>query len=244
MREKERVHPAHQCDPPQRELALGLTYMQAIEAAGGLPVVLPPLAAPAIAPLLDRLDGLCLSGGPDLDPAGYGAERHPQLGPIEPEVDAFELELARQAWARRLPILAICRGMQALSVSRGGDLIQHLPDRVGGAIEHRQKEPAHMPTHTVELERRSLLTALMRTATVGVNSFHHQALGHVGSGLTVTARSEDGVIEGVEAPQQPFVLGVQWHAECLAATVAEQAALFGGFVRAARLYGTRAVQAA
>ena len=109
-------------------MALGLPYLRGIEAAGGLPLVMPPLNEDAIEPLLDRLDGICLSGGPDLDPAGYGAEPHAELGPIEPNLDRFELAVARRADAREMPILAICRGTQALNIVRGGDLHQHLPE--------------------------------------------------------------------------------------------------------------------
>ena len=126
-----------------------MTYLRAIEEAGGMPVVLPPLGDAAA--YLDRLDGICLSGGPDLDPDAYGApERHAELGPTEPGLDAFELELARAADARGLPILGICRGAQALNVARGGTLHQHLPG-------HRQTEPATATTHTVHVEPGSRL---------------------------------------------------------------------------------------
>ena len=103
-------------------MVLGLTYLRAIEAAGALPMVIPPLPEEAIGPLLDRLDGICLSGGPDLDPDTYGADPHPELGPTEPDLDRFELAVARRADAREMPILAICRGTQALNVARGGSL--------------------------------------------------------------------------------------------------------------------------
>src|SRR5215210_5475947 len=123
-----------QGEPAHAEMALGMTYLRAIERAGGMPVVLPP-AVDHVEELLERLDGVCLSGGPDLDPAAYGApDRHVELGPTEPSLDAFELALARGALARGLPILGICRGAQALNVACGGTLHQHLPD-------HRQAEP-------------------------------------------------------------------------------------------------------
>src|SRR5947208_5152267 len=110
-----------QGEPPHPEMALGMTYLRTLDAAGAIPVVLPPVGTDHLAPLLDRLDGLCLSGGPDLDPAAYGAgDRHPELGPTEPSLDAFELSLARQALTRGLPILAICRGAQALNVASRG----------------------------------------------------------------------------------------------------------------------------
>ena len=120
IRRKDAVRPTPEGEPAQVELALGLEYVQAIEAAGAIPVVLPPLLPEVVAPLLLRLSGVCLSGGPDLDPAAYGGPQHPRLGPTEPAVDRFELEVARLAWRLGMPVLAICRGAQALNVSRGG----------------------------------------------------------------------------------------------------------------------------
>src|SRR4051812_24831539 len=115
-------------EPAHPEMALGMSYLRTLDAAGAIPVVLPPVGTDHLAPLIARLDGICLSGGPDLDPAAYGAdERHAELGPTEPSLDAFELSLARLALMRKLPILAICRGSQALNVARGGTLRQHVP---------------------------------------------------------------------------------------------------------------------
>ena len=231
-----RVYPTPQGDPPGREMALGLTYLRAIEAAGGLPVVIPPLELDAVEPLLDRFSGVCLSGGPDLDPGAYHERRHPELGPVEPELDRFELELARRADARGLPMLAICRGEQALNVARGGTLHQHLPDRPGTTIDHRQSAPGHQPTHTVDVAARSRLARLMGRRNARVNSFHHQAVDRLGTGLRAVAWSPDGVIEGVEAPARDFLVGVQWHAETLVAR-RDNAALFAGLIRAAERHG-------
>jgi putative glutamine amidotransferase len=194
-------------EPPHAEMALGMTYLKAIEAAGGMPVVLPPLGDAEA--LLDRLDGICLSGGPDLDPKAYGAlVRHAELGPTEPDLDAFELALARAADARGMPILGVCRGAQALNVARGGTLHQHLPG-------HRQTEPATATTHTVHVDEGTRLAALVGTRPLRVNSFHHQAVEKLGRGLRAVAHAADGTIEGIEAPGAGFVLGVQWHAEGL-----------------------------
>ncbi len=194
-------------EPPHAEMALGMTYLKAIEAAGGMPVVLPPLGDAEA--FLDRLDGICLSGGPDLDPEAYGAtERHAELGPTEPGLDAFELVLARAADARGVPILGICRGAQALNVARGGTLHQHVP-------AHRQTEPATATTHTVHVEEGSALAALVGMRPLRVNSFHHQAVDVLGRGLRAVARAADGTIEAVEAAGGRLVLGVQWHAEGL-----------------------------
>lgn len=232
VRRSESVRPTPHGEPPQLEMALGLPYLKAVEAAGGLPVALPPLDPDAIEPLLGRLSGLCLSGGPDLDPSAYGERQHAELGPTEPDVDRFELALAKLAWKRRVPLLAICRGAQALNVARGGTLVQHLPERQGVTIEHRQSEPGECPTHAVNVAPGSLLERVLGGGTLRVNSFHHQAVDRLGRGLSVVATSPDGVVEGIEAPRRDFVLGVQWHAECLADRP-EQARLFEALVQAA-----------
>ena len=210
-------------EPAHPEMALGMSYLRTLDAAGAIPVVLPPVGTDHLAPLLDRLDGLCLSGGPDLDPAAYGApDRHIELGPTEPSLDAFELSLARLALRRGLPILAICRGSQALNVACGGTLHQHVPG-------HRQSEPATDTTHHVEIESRSQLHRLVRTRNLAVNSFHHQAVDEVGEGLRIVARARDGTVEGIEGPG--FTIGVQWHAETLATHLPLFEALVGAASR-------------
>lgn len=212
-------------------LALGVSYLEAVEAAGGIPVILAPLPARRLEAIIDRLDGVCLSGGPDIEPACYGAEAHAELGPTEPEVDLFELGLVRAARRRGLPILAICRGMQVLNVARGGTLVQHVPD-LGTAIDHRQRQPASQPTHGVTVAGDSRLARIAESERIDVNSFHHQAIERLGAGLEPVAWADDGVIEGVEAPGDGFTVGVQWHAECLTARP-EQARLFAGLIDAA-----------
>jgi putative glutamine amidotransferase len=225
-------------EPASFEMALGLTYMRAVEAAGGIPLVMPPLESEAIESLLDRIDGICLSGGPDLDPANYGAEPHPQLGPTEPPLDRFELAVARAADARGMPILAICRGTQALNVARGGTLHQHLPD-LSEEIGHRQCNPADQPSHAIEVEPGSRLGAALGAdgaavdGEIAVNSFHHQAIDRLGAGLTIVARAADGTIEAVEDPERDFLIGVQWHAETMVERPYE-AGLFRGFVESCR----------
>lgn len=243
VRRSETLRQTPQGDPPQHEMALGLKYLRAIEAAGGLPVVLPPLRGDAIEPLLEHLTGICLSGGPDLGPESYGEERHPELGPTEDDIDRFEIALAKYAWRRGLPLFAICRGAQALNVARGGTLVQHLPDLSESSIPHRQEAAGDEPTHEVEIEPGSLLEQVMGTRRASVNTFHHQAVKKLGRGLRVVARSPDGVVEGIEAPGRGYVLGVQWHAECLA-DLPEQAALFEGLVAAARAHSPATQSAA
>jgi putative glutamine amidotransferase len=222
-----------QGEPPRREMALGLRYLQAIEEAGGLPVVIPPVGPEAIAPLLENLSGLCLSGGPDIHPDAYGGEPSAELGPTWPDLDRFELALARQADARRLAILAICRGAQALNVARMGTLFQHVPARFGGSVKHRQEGYGPRPAHPVTVERGSTLARSLGTTTLEVNSYHHQAADSLGRGLRAVAWSPDGVIEGIEAPGRDFAVGVQWHAEAMTERP-EQLALFRAFVDAAQ----------
>jgi putative glutamine amidotransferase len=235
IRRKDAVKRTPHGEPAQVELALGVEYVRAIEAAGGLPVVLPALDEEAAQPLIEQLSGICLSGGPDLGPDLYGARPHPALGPTEPFVDRFELAAATRAWELGLPMLAICRGTQALNVARGGTLVQHLPDATGTFVRHRQSEPADLATHAVEIQPGTALAGLIGEEEIDVNSFHHQAIDRLGEGLRVAARSPDGVVEGVDAPGRPFMVGVQWHAECLAGRSGERA-LFAGLVRAAGRY--------
>jgi len=230
--------PAHlakaEADPRQQEMALGLRYLEALDGAGALPVVVPPLHPDAIEDLLDAVDGLLLSGGPDIDPSAYGHEPARCLGPTEPELDAFELTLARAADRRGIPILAICRGAQLFNVSRGGTLHQHLPDVVGHEIQHRQPEPADRLTHAVTLAPDSRLAELLDWQAGEVNSLHHQAVDEVGASLRVAARAPDGTIEALEAPDRPFAIAVQWHTECLVGWP-QHAPLFEAFVAACRL---------
>lgn len=231
VREAESVIQTPEGDPPRREMALGLTYLKAIEAAGGLPVVIPPLPPEAVEAMLEHLDGVCLSGGPDVDPATYGKNEHPALGPTEPDLDRAELAVARSADARRLPILAICRGAQVLNIARGGTLHQHIPE-LGESIGHRQPNPGEEPTHTVRVDPDSKLAEILGKDRVEVNSFHHQAVANLGEKLRAVAWADDGLVEAIEDPSRRFLLGVQWHAETLD-HFPEGATLFRRFVEAA-----------
>jgi putative glutamine amidotransferase len=232
VREGTAVTPTRHGEPPQLEMALGLKYLHALEAAGGIPVVVPPLQIDCIDSLLDRVGGVCLSGGPDLDPDSYGERRHLRTGPTESQLDVLELALARAADARRMPVLAVCRGMQLLNVARGGTLHQHLPDIVGERIVHRQSEVGERATHWVTLAPGTRLRQILDRGRTKVNSFHHQAVAELGAGLSVTSRASDGTVESIEALDRDFVVGVQWHAECLVDRFG-QAALFRAFIDAA-----------
>ena len=237
VRRAERTHPLPEGEPPQHEMALGMPYVRALARAGAVPVVLPPLPADAVPSLLAPLSAVCLSGGPDLDPIAYGApERHAELGPTEPGLDVFELELARAADVSGLPILGICRGAQALNVARGGTLHQHLPG-------HRQTEPATATTHTVHVEPGSRLADVAGAGRLRVNSFHHQAVDVLGRGLRPVAHAADGIVEAIEAAGPRLVLGVQWHAEGLTGQ-ARHRALFTELVAAAAAPAPRLRRAA
>jgi putative glutamine amidotransferase len=232
MRRARRTNPLPEGDPPQPEMALGIVYARAVELAGGLPVVLPPLAEEAVGALVDRLAGVCLSGGPDLDPAAYGAEPDPHLGVVEPSLDAFEVAIARRADALGIPVLGICRGCQAINVARGGTLHQHLPDVTDGSIQHRQTESGRETTHSVEVRAGTRLADIVGAGELPVNSFHHQAVDQLGRGLRVAACAPDGVIEGIEGDGPALYLGVQWHVETLVDRP-RHAALFEALVAAA-----------
>ena len=214
-------------DVAPARLSLRLSYTQALQEAGAIAVVLPAHGYVDDADaLLDRVDGLLVSGGPDLDPALYGQEPHPLLGPdVDLVSDRYEQALLRGAAERDLPLLGICRGLQALNVARGGTLHQHIP-------EHLQTHDAFAPAHDVSVERGSLLHWLADSDGLAVNSFHHQAADRIGAGLEVAARAPDGTVEALWDPEARFTLGVQWHAELMTHR-AEQASLLSGLVHAA-----------
>lgn len=239
IRSKERTQPARHADPTQTEMALGLSYMRAVEMAGGLPVALPPLTSENVDALLDHLSGLLLTGGPDVDPSSYGSSPHPELGPTDPVIDQFEIALCRHAYRRRMPILGICRGAQLLNVALQGTLCQHVADVTNGTVEHRQQEPGTRTSHEIRVAPDSSLAQTTGGGPVMVNSFHHQAIDRLGIGLRAVAWSQDGVIEAVEEQDGRFVIGVQWHAETLVAD-AEQLSLFERLVEATRHPGMAA----
>jgi putative glutamine amidotransferase len=201
--------------PDDREIfQLRDDYVRSVETAGGLPLVLAPGRPEDAAPLLDRLDGLVLTGGADVGPQIYGAERHPTVVRILPERDAFELALVREALSRDLPLLAICRGHQVLNVATGGTLVQDIPSEWESTVDHDPEGERWHRAHDVRVLPGTRLRAILERDEVAVNSFHHQAVKDVGEGLVVSARATgDGVVEALERPESRFVLGVQWHPE-------------------------------
>lgn len=200
----------------QGHFSLRKDYVRAVEAAGGLPVVLAPGRPGDAADLLGRIQGLVLSGGEDVDPSHYGEKAHETVTDVTPERDAFELALAREALRRDLPTLAICRGQQVLNVALGGTLIQDIPSTVAGAADHDPERERWELTHEVRLLPGSKLRQVLGEDKVAVNSFHHQAVKDLGEGLVATAwATEDGIVEGLEARDRRFVVAVQWHPESL-----------------------------
>jgi putative glutamine amidotransferase len=189
-------------------------YVRSVEQAGAIPVVLPPVRPEDVAAILDRLDGVLLSGGVDVDPVLYGQPPHRKLGRVNRRRDDFELALTREALRRDQPILAICRGHQVLNVASGGTLVQDIPSIVRGAMKHDARGPRFRRSHRVEVTPSSSLREILGDDTLFVNSLHHQAVDRVGPGLLTSARCpEDGVIEGLEMPGRRFVVAVQWHPE-------------------------------
>ena len=205
-----------------------LDYVDAVERAGGRPVLIPP-SENGVAETLDTLDGVVFSGGADVDPSLYGAEPHPETDTPQARRDAGELALLEAALERDMPTLAICRGFQLLNIARGGDLVQHLPDEIG-SDEHKQA-PGVFAQHPVEVKEGTRLAAMVG-ARSEVTSHHHQGISRIGRGLVEAAWAGDGTLEGVEDPSQRFLVGVQWHPEA-----GEDEALFRNLVEEASRYG-------
>jgi gamma-glutamyl-gamma-aminobutyrate hydrolase PuuD len=204
-----------------------LSYVRAIEAAGGRALLVPP-SEEGIDETLDAVDGLLFSGGSDIDPAEYGHDPHPETNGVRPERDRGELALLIAALERDMPVLAVCRGSQVLNVARGGDLVQHLPDEVGD--EKHKHTPGVFADHDVDVKAESRLGALIGDRAP-VKSHHHQGFGKLGEGLVETAWAEDGTLEALEDPGKRFAVGVLWHPEA-----GEDAALFRALVDEARAY--------
>lgn len=183
-------------------------YVDGIVAAGGIPVLLPPVSD-AHDRLVSAVDGLVLVGGADIEPVRYGQEQHPTTY-VRPNRDAFEFGLLKSALAARKPVLGVCRGLQVLSVALGGTLAQHLPDTLDSA-EH-QPAPATFGTTTVTLAEGSRAASILGAETK-VPCYHHQAIDKLGDGLVPVGWAVDGTIEAAELPGDDFVLGVQWHPE-------------------------------
>jgi putative glutamine amidotransferase len=204
-----------------------LSYVRAVEHAGGRALVVPP-SEEGLEETLAALDGLIVSGGGDLDPSLYGAEAHPETDAPRPQRDQAELRMLEAALQRDIPVLAVCRGSQLLNVARGGDLVQHLPDQLGH--ERHKHKPGQFSDHGVRLDPASRVGALLGEHAP-VKSHHHQGYGRLGAGLREAAWADDGTVEALEDPERRFAVGVLWHPE-----EGEDFALFRALVDEARAF--------
>jgi putative glutamine amidotransferase len=206
-------------DDGVRRVRLTAAYLDALERAGVVPLVLAPSAddegAPDVGRVLDVVDGLVLTGGEDVDPVRYGAVQGPSVSRVSAARDAMEIAAVHAARDRRIPTLAICRGIQVLNVALGGTLIQDIPSERPGALGHDPDAARDQRTHVVHLVAGSRAARAVEATTLNVNSVHHQAIDRVANGLAVTGTAPDGIIESVETPDEDpwWVLAVQWHPE-------------------------------
>ena len=204
-------------------------YVQSVHRADGIPLLLPPVGVDSIRRTMETIQGLILIGGGDIDPARYGGAPHASVYNVDPARDAFECTLAEEALGSRMPILAICRGLQVLNVVLGGTLHRHLPETFGNTIVHRLPE-RKTTRHDVSVDADAQIATAMGGVRKSVVSWHHQAIDRLGKGLFPVARSDDGVIEAVALEGRPNLLAVQWHPELSAADDPAQQALFNRLV--------------
>jgi len=209
-------------------------YTAAIVDAGGVPVILPPVVDARSVELQVRMvQGLLLIGGYDVDPALYGQEPLPQLGPVFPERDAYEIAAISAAADQGKPILAICRGIQVVNVAFGGTLYQDLSQLPGPILQHNQKSDRAVPGHSVEIQMETMLSRIFGTVKIRTNSFHHQAIMDVAPGFIISGQTSDGIIEGIEN-KDATILGVQWHPEMMYEKHPIMRRLFSWFIDAAK----------
>ena len=217
---------------------LPTTYTRALEQAGAATVIIPnDLSDESLRTLFERLDGILLSGGGDLDPARYHALPHPKTDRVSAARDRTEIALSRWAYEEDLPLFGICRGIQSLAVALGGRLLQDIPELIGPQFDHSlqsEAPPHNRHAHSVSILPDCRLAELLGTASLGVNSLHHQAVEQLPAGFIATAHSPDGVVEAMEAPASAFCLAVQWHPEDMIDSDPLMQRLFTGFVTACR----------
>lgn len=216
---------------------LSQAYIKTIEAAGGIPIIFSNLNAGDIQALSKQVDGFLFTGGDDVDPFYFGEEPSLGNGEITPGRDIFELELARLVLCGLKPVLALCRGIQVLNIAAGGTIFQDIYSQWTKPLQHIQKAPRWHPIHKINIKPEAKLAQLLDTVEVRVNSFHHQAVDQVAPGFIVSATASDGVIEGIENPEHPFMIGVQCHPEWLWEKDSRFLGLFTSFVKEAKRGG-------
>jgi putative glutamine amidotransferase len=210
-------------------------YSTGVELAGGIPISIPLYEDPeTVDSLVPRLDGLLLTGGPDVCPRFFGEEPMVGIQEMDVERDRMELALVRHAEKRQMPILGICRGIQLIAVAFGGTICQDIFSQVPGCLDHYQKAPKKMNTHRVQVTKTSKLLEIVETETVWVNSHHHQAVNRAPDGFVISATASDGVVEAIERVDYPFLMGVQWHAEGTWMQEKTSQRIFKRFVEAAK----------
>lgn len=218
--------------PKEEKYYIVKDYVKAVDASGGIPVLIPPCESETrIKEIAGFVDALLLSGGKDLDPKLYG-EEPVGVWRIDPEKDALEMALTRAVLKRNIPILGICRGCQVLNVLGGGNLIQHLSVKEK-KIKHWQTAPDNYPTHELELKKHTKLRQIVGKERIRVNSFHHQGIGDVARDYRISAVAADGTVEGLENDSKSWVIGIQFHIEYLWEEYPEFKRVFTDFVKAA-----------
>lgn len=208
-------------------------YVNAIERAGGVPVILPITEnTHHVGVLLDRIDGVLFSGGTDIDPQYYGQLPQYGLGALDPDRDRYELNLVKKVlYETELPVLGICRGIQLLNVATGGTIYQDLQKGRSASFNHTVKDvPRYHGTHKAYIKKQSTLHAIFQKDAIDVNSFHHQAIDQLGDGFEMTMSSSDELAEGIEWTGNRFVIGVQYHPEMMISRYPEHLCLFDAFI--------------
>lgn len=227
--------PSHDTD--NDDIKMRPTYLRALKAAGGIPVVMPLEASEEdLKQLANDLDGFLFTGGPDVHPFLFGEETHDHCGNVSAERDRMELALLPLVLELRKPVLGICRGIQVLNIALGGNIWQDITSQTKRQfpIAHSQPFRYQMPCHTVSLAEDSLIARISGCSSLKVNSMHHQAVKDPGQGLTATGHSPDQLVEALEMPGYPFFIGVQWHPEYLWEKNEEALRLFQTFVKACK----------
>ncbi|MBK3496479.1 gamma-glutamyl-gamma-aminobutyrate hydrolase family protein [Viridibacillus sp. YIM B01967] len=200
----------------EQVLSLSTDNIAAITKFGGLPIVLPNLEGTEIDSIVELIDGLLLTGGGDIDPTLFGEEPRQKLGSITPERDLFEIAIIKKMLAQNKPILGICRGAQILNIAVGGDMFQDIYSQTETKLlQHVQQAPRWHATHFVQVMESSLLKSIAQMEKFKVNSFHHQAIRKIPYGFEISAIASDGIIEAFESENHQFVMGLQWHPECM-----------------------------
>ncbi len=221
-------------DTREQNIVLNNDYINAVKKTGGIPIIIPPhLEIEALKSFKNKLDGLILSGGGDIDPFFFGEEPNFNINRIDPIRDKIEIELVKWSIKEKIPLLAICRGIQIINIACGGTIIQDLNqknDKNQNHLKHQQQAPRRYPTHTVYLKKNSVFSDIFKAEEIKVNSFHHQAIKEPGDNLEITGRAADKVIEGIALNNHPFGIGVQWHPERMFDHYPEQRNLFKQFI--------------